>query len=856
MLGCDIGRLAYELARRTDLRIIGIERDLEKVKVAREKLEAAGLYGSRVVVRSWDLSSLPDYFANLIVSDISSETSGETMRYPPEEMFRLLRPCGGVAIFGQPVSGVMKTLDLEALLEWLKRSGAPKPDVIRRDGIWVKVIRGKLEGAGSWTHLYANPGNTACSDDQLVKAPFEILWFGEPGPKGMVERHARAAAPLSIDGRLFVQGEETIRCYDAYNGTLLWSREIPGAVRVRVDVDGSNLAASEDALYVAAKDRCYRLDPATGEIVRAYELPPSEDGSPRRWGYVACVGDILLGSAAMPLKAEYAAIWKEFVKDGRWKSPDEIPSEFRAIYQSFISRYPIPDERARSALQRGGYLWHPMADFPPWGSQRSPKGAVTGRMMVSDSVFALNADTGELIWIHRGKRIAHITITVGDGVIFLAESSIRRDQREKALRERKELVKKGIYEESDEAKLKPGDRDVRVVMALDLSTGRRIWAKPIDLTGCGGDKMGAAYKDGILLFFGNFSNHDSGLFREGSLRWRRIIAISAETGDVIWSRPLNYLRRPLIVDDRIIVEPHACDLHTGKIVTRTHPVTGESVPWEFLRPGHSCGITSASPNCIFYRSYNMAFYDLAEDRGLSYFGAIRPGCWLNLISANGLLLFPEASSGCTCSFPLRCSVVLKPREDGRWKEWTVFISHGPMIPVRHLAINLGAPGDMKDDEGTLWFCYPRPRIWYGVKFDLKEKLMKDMGYFCRDYRGAHIEGTDKPWLFTSGVLGLLRCDIPLTSGSQVEGTYTVRLGFAAPSGDRIGQRIFDVKLQGKTVLANFDILKEANTPNRAVIKEFKRIKADDILTIELVPESPNPDMSSAPILNFMEIIRE
>ena len=39
---------------------------------------------------------------------------------------------------------------------------------------------------------------------------------------------------------------------------------------------------------------------------------------------------------------------------------------------------------------------------------------------------------------------------------------------------------------------------------------------------------------------------------------------------------------------------YACDLRTGAILTRPDPVTGKQVPWEFLRPGHTCAITSAS----------------------------------------------------------------------------------------------------------------------------------------------------------------------------------------------------------------------------------------------------------------------
>jgi len=855
VLDCGQGRLAFELAKRTKLQIIGIEKDREKLEFAREKLEAAGLLGDRIVVESWDISSLPDYFANLIVSDgmlISGRTAASK-----KERKRVLRPYGGVSLLGS------------------KRFLSNKIS-------WKKFVRGKLEGAASWTQLYGNSRNTACSGDELIKGPFGVLWFGEPGPQRMVERHARAESPVSMDGRLFIQGEEVIMAYDAYNGTFLWERDIPGAVRARVDVDGGNLALTEDGLYIAAYDKCYRLDPATGKTVRVFEMPDSPDGSPRRWGFVSCTGNILFGVTAMPLEREYAAAWKDFVDktatgNGRWKEREQITPEiyrrwggdkgYWDRYEKFRSNYPVPNENLRRAFQRSGALWEPITKFPSWDSQRSPKNALTSRLMGGDTIFAKDTDTGKTLWTYRGKRIPNISVTVVDGTVFFIESAPTAGQRDDAAREKQQLIEKGVYEEGAEAKLKPSEADVRIVVALDAITGETIWKKPLDLTGCGGDKVGTAYADGLLLFFGSFSNHDTGFFKNGELTWRRITALDVKTRQVVWSRPLNYLRRPLIVGDKIIIEPMACELHTGRIITRSHPVTGKQVPWEFLRPGHSCGVISASADTLFYRSYWSAIYGLTGDNGLSLFGGIRPGCWLNMISANGLMLMPEASSGCTCSFPLRCSLALVNKPAKITGNWTVFITQGDMTPVEHLAVNFGAPGDMRDDKGTLWFGYPRPKtvsnIGYGsyeVKFNLQEKVIKGGGAFCRDFKGVRIADTDKPWLFTSGCLGLLRCELPLideNAGAE-GGVYTVRLGFNALEGDKRDQRVFDVKLGSKVVLRNFDILKTAGTSSKVVVKKFEGVRVKDNLVLELIPKSeiPQANLDEAPIINFIEVIRE
>jgi hypothetical protein len=312
--------------------------------------------------------------------------------------------------------------------------------------------------------------------------------------------------------------------------------------------------------------------------------------------------------------------------------------------------------------------------------------------------------------------------------------------------------------------------------------------------------------------------------------------------------------RPLLIGDEVIIEPRKCDLYTGAIRTRTHPVTGEMVPWEFYRPGHTCAATSATENCLFYRSYNAAYYDLKEDKGLSYYGAIRPGCWINMIPGNGLVLFPEASSGCTCSFPLRTSVVLKPEANEEVEDWSLYISNAPLTPVRHLAINLGAPGDKKDKNGTIWFGYPRPETQTGLKFEIKEDIPEGMGYYSYDSKGVQIEGTDYPWLHTNGCVGLRKCEITLINDlfGEREGTYTVRLGFVAPA----NRRKFDISIQGRVVNENLDVLKETGGVNRALVKEFKGIPVQNLLSLELIPENPSPELSQAPVINFIEIIRE
>ena len=51
-------------------------------------------------------------------------------------------------------------------------------------------------------------------------------------------------------------------------------------------------------------------------------------------------------------------------------------------------------------------------------------------------------------------------------------------------------------------------------------------------------------------------------------------------------------------------------------------------------------------------------------------------------------------------------------------------------------------------------------------------------------------------------------------------------------------------------------LRKAGGTETAIIKEFKGINVEKNLVVELVPGSENPGINDAPLINFIEIIRE
>jgi hypothetical protein len=87
--------------------------------------------------------------------------------------------------------------------QWLTSAGIPRNEWERVD-LGYRIQRGKLPGAGAWTHQYADVGRSGASNDRRVRLPLKVLWFGGLGPADIVSRHYRAPTPLAVNGYLFV----------------------------------------------------------------------------------------------------------------------------------------------------------------------------------------------------------------------------------------------------------------------------------------------------------------------------------------------------------------------------------------------------------------------------------------------------------------------------------------------------------------------------------------------------------------------------------------------------------------------------------------------------------------------------
>ncbi|MHC4556184.1 MAG: outer membrane protein assembly factor BamB family protein [Planctomycetota bacterium] len=306
--GCGEGRLVFELAKHSDLIIVGVDTNSTRISTTINKLMEAGVYGARIKIRK--VTSLENlvftkYLFNLIVSDhILSEGAcvGSAA-----EVLRILRPSGGVVYFGQP-AGCPNKLPEAELEAWLNAGGLSYTTTNDSNGLWSKVVRKPLPGAAEWPTQYGDPDNAANTGDTLEGATqtshLMIQWIGSPGADFGADRNPRMPAPVMANGRLYHQGLERVLAMDSYNGAIYWSLEIPKLLRVNMPRDSGYVFADMDGLYIAVEDDCWFLDGDTGIRKKTYKL----DDNGLEWGYVGVSGDKLYGSAQLD-EAHYTNMW-------------------------------------------------------------------------------------------------------------------------------------------------------------------------------------------------------------------------------------------------------------------------------------------------------------------------------------------------------------------------------------------------------------------------------------------------------------------------------------------------------------------------------------------------------------------
>jgi len=253
-LGCGDGQLTAALGEDDAYLVHGLDADPADVEKARRHVRSTGRYG-RVSVSTLRGDRLPyvDNLVNLLVAEEPGDVS-------TEEIVRVLVP-GGVG------------------------------HIRMNDGRWVKVVKRWPEEIDQWTHYLHGPDNNAVAADRRATEPRSLQWISEPRFGRSHEELASISTAVTAGGRIFYIADEApfafIRFFgqwrlvarDAFNGSLLWKRDIPlwtdhlrhfrsGPVHLQ-----RRLVATPERIYVTLglDEPISALCPLSGKTEKVYE---------------------------------------------------------------------------------------------------------------------------------------------------------------------------------------------------------------------------------------------------------------------------------------------------------------------------------------------------------------------------------------------------------------------------------------------------------------------------------------------------------------------------------------------------------------------------------------------------------
>lgn len=389
------------------------------------------------------------------------------------------------------------------------------------------------------------------------------------------------------------------------------------------------------------------------------EAPAGIDGLPDRWAVVA--RDAFNGKHLWkrPIAEWGWSQWSDHsYGHGRWNHPTHIHRRMVAVgdrvYVTLGFNAPLT---ALDAATGRTVMTYPETQFTDEilyddgtlvlsvNTAATGPGRVKSSPPVKKEVVALNAQTGKVLWRTDGfvgiaskadaiERVTHLSMVLGDGRVFCVEED--------------------------------------AVVALDMKTGKRLWSaeraprqRPVTYGSYYFTNLcSIVYHDGIVLFM----EPDPTVTRQP---WNdpaksTLLAISAETGEVVWTRNCglwgHYNQGDIFIIDNLVWVHDGESFSMLGLAPQTGEVKRTLATKEALDQGHHhrCYRNKATPRYIITGRRGVEFIDVESEENQRHHWT-RGTCRYGVLPCNGLLYMPPHPCICYITAKLNGFWALAPK---------------------------------------------------------------------------------------------------------------------------------------------------------------------------------------------------
>ena len=665
----------------------------------------------------------------------------------------------------------------------------------------VTVRKSGPEGSADWTHEFRDAANSLASPDRLVKAPLGLLWYGGEAADarfyfdGNVDHqsgHGLNPQPVPaqiVEGRMILQGPGLLGAIDIYTGRVLWESPLPKMYTFGGGGGGLGIHSKKHP-------RPWEYGPAM-----EFDVKPTQRCRASGFDSVSMPDAIYIAAATKLLRFNPAT--GETLTE--WNLPIGEPSEelcwggVQVIGDLLIATAFRPQDIADAQAGHDG-------NGGDWAGDRMPMAYL----------LAVDRHTGELAW-HRKAAWGFLNrsgVCAGNGKVFCVD-----------------LITETIRGKFEEAGRTPPQAPP-MLYALDAKTGDVVWDYELDVYVQ--NIVYSADNDLLLAPCRNLKEWRDGKWADLAVDARRgktgknaagrMRALRGRDGEVVWDVSEAPYHSPHIVLGDLIIDRrgHSYDLLTGERHLRVSPLTGQKETWSFRKGG--CNHLVACENLVTWRT---AYYDLAGQSGVKALTGMDAGCSPTLLPAGGVL--NVSNFGTHHKRNRMTAMALVHRPDNVL--WTAYSTSSEKLTApsepdwfQHVGFNFGAPGDHFSHDGTPWLQV-NSRNRSNVTFQPKQVEWFVLG---TSRNGSPIR--------SSGIIGATEISIPTTQWTKPPGdatkTWTVRLYFDTPASSATGSNVFEIALEGETVMESFDAAPIAGrTVNE--VREYTGVKVQGTLDIKL-----------------------